>query len=210
MGILENILEGGEHNIIKRCNKIVLLAEKANVSLSDLIKGKGSLNAIKKIEEESDDVAFEIMNIVTSGGVVPNLIDDLLSLVDKEDSIVDSVYNLSREFGRYKIKNAKTRSVLVAKTTEMIRLADSAMHTLYNMQKSDKLTEIKKFRTEIEKYEESGDDIKDSLFDMAYKSETDFKAFYHISEVAHQADNVLDACEDSSDIYLTIMSSILT
>lgn len=210
MGVFENLLEGGEQNIMRRCNGIVSLAEKANKAVKSLIKGGGSVKIIKGIEEDSDDVAFELTNIVTGGGVAPNLIDDLLELIDKEDSIVDSVYNLARELNRYKIKNAKIRSVLANRIGEMSDLADAALRELYNMQKSDKLAEIKKFRAEIEKLEERGDDLKDSLFDMAYDAETDFKAFYHIFEVAHEADNVLDSCEDSSDMYLTIMSSILT
>ncbi len=210
MDILRNLLEGGEQNIVHRCNGIVLLAKRANKEVRPLIAGSGSAKIIKGIEEESDDVAFEIMNIVTGGGVAPNLIDDFLELIDKEDSIVDSIYNLARELMRYKIKNAKVRSVLANRVEKMSGLADSALQALYSMQESDKLGEIKKFRAEIEKLEEEGDDLKDSLFDMAYESEKDFKAFYHIFEVAHEADNVLDNCEDSSDMYLTIMSSILT
>ncbi len=81
---------------------------------------------------------------------------------------------------------------------------------LRKMQASDDLAEIKRLRKEIEGYEEKGDEIKDNLFDFAYNAKIGFRSFYHLFEVAHQADDMLDNCEDSSDIYLTIMSSIIS
>ncbi|MGC8710447.1 MAG: DUF47 domain-containing protein [Candidatus Micrarchaeia archaeon] len=210
MGIIDRILQGGEEGIIKKFNTIIGVALDTNEMLDKLIEGKSSLDSLRVLEKRSDDVAFEITNMVTSGGVAPNLIDDMLALVDKEDSIVDSMYNLAREIGRYKIKNKKARLLMTSSLKEMTALARQALIMLRKMQASDDLAEIKRLRKEIEGYEEKGDEIKDNLFDFAYNAKIGFRSFYHLFEVAHQADDMLDNCEDSSDIYLTIMSSIIS
>lgn len=210
MGIIDKILQGGEEGIIKKFNAIVNIALDTNEKLGKLIEGKCSLEELRNLEKKSDDVAFEITNMVTSGGVAPNLIDDMLALVDKEDSIVDSMYNLAREIGRYKIKNRNANRLMINSLKEMAALARQALLTLRKMQASDNLNEIKRLRKEIETFEEEGDEIKDHLFDFAYGARIGFRSFYHLFEVAHQADDMLDNCEDSSDIYLTIMSSIIS
>jgi len=210
MGILERILEGSEERIILKFNKIVDIGLDASKALEKVIEKSDKIDRIRSLEKNSDNVAFEIANEITSGGIAPNLIDTLLELVDKEDNIIDSMYNLAREFHRYKIRNKRLDKYIRGKLIEMNELASEALKIMKKMQKSEKLEEIRHYRREIESLEEKGDDIKDGLFDLAYSNILDFKSFYHIIELAHQADDVLDNCEDSSDIFFTIMSSIVT
>ena len=75
---------------------------------------------------------------------------------------------------------------------------------------SDDIVKIRAFRREIELLEQDCDDIKDALLDYEYKASMDYKTFLHIQEVAHKADNILDSCEDSADMFLSIMLSIMT
>ncbi|MGC8628750.1 MAG: DUF47 domain-containing protein [Candidatus Micrarchaeia archaeon] len=208
MQFLKDFFEGGDEGIIKRCNVIVELAIKANREILNTLNTK-DISKIRDIEKNSDNVVFNISNLVTSGGIAPNLIDDLLQLIQKEDSIVDSIYNLARELARYSTKNKKATKKLMDTTVSMNRLADSAISMLHKMQESDNIIEIKKLRGEIELLEEKGDELKDALFDFAYKSPIDFKTFYHTFEIAHLLDDILDNCEDASDMYLTIISSLI-
>lgn len=209
MQLFKSFFEGNEESILKRCNKIIEIAEEANRELEGAVKAQ-DISAIKNLEKESDNVAFEIAGSVTSGAVAPNLIDDILQLIDKEDSIVDAIYNLARELLRYQAKESEARKRLEKALKEMSGLADSALALLHKMLEGDKLEQIKGLRKEIERLEEKGDEIKDSLFDFAYTSKIGFRTFYHIFEVAHLMDDVLDNCEDASDMYLTIISSLLT
>lgn len=210
MGILERILEGGEEKIVHKFNNIVEIGLEANLALEMLIKKGGSIDKIRVLEKRSDDVAFDITNMITSGGVAPNLIDNFLELVQKEDNIIDSMYNLSRELLRYKIPDRKLNKHVMGELLKINSLTRKALLEMKKMHMSDKLEEIRRERRRIEEYEEEGDEIKDSLFDLAYKEKIEFKPFYHIIELSHQADDMLDNCEDSSDIFLTIMSSIIS
>ncbi len=85
MQFLKDFFEGGDEGIIKRCNVIVELAIKANREILNTLNTK-DISKIRDIEKNSDNVVFNISNLVTSGGIAPNLIDDLLQLIQKEDS----------------------------------------------------------------------------------------------------------------------------
>jgi len=210
MGILERILEGSEEKVMLKFNKIVGMGLETSKALARLIEKDSKIDEIRGLEKESDNAAFEIANFITSGGIAPNLIDNFLELVDKEDNIIDSMYNLARELHRYKIKNRKLDRDVRGRLLEMNKLASKALNIMEKMHKSDSIDKIRKYRMEIEVLEEEGDDIKDGLFDIAYSEELNFKTFYHITELAHQADDMLDNCEDSADIFFTIMSSMVS
>ncbi len=210
MKLLDRFLDGGEENIMKKCTGITELAASANRLLKQSIHGSIELEKIRKLEKESDNVAFGLSSMVTGGGIAPNLIDDALDMINKEDNIVDAVYNLAREFKRYKIKDKEVNKQIESRVYDMLALADKAIEDVGKLLITDSIDEIKGIRKKIEKEEEKGDEIKDGMLDFAYEKNMDFKSFYHIIQVAHMADDILDNCEDVSDVYLNIMSSIIT
>ena len=65
-------------------------------------------------------------------------------------------------------------------------------------------------RKEIETLEEQGDDVKDMGFDRLYRitPTLQYLQFSHYSELLHKCDDVLDTCEDFSDLIVSIVTSI--
>ena len=76
---------------------------------------------------------------------------------------------------------------------------------------SSDLKEILALRKEIESLEQQGDDIKDRGLDILYHKapHMHYLQFYHYSELIHKFDDILDHCEDLSDLVLSIITSIL-
>jgi uncharacterized protein Yka (UPF0111/DUF47 family) len=210
VGLLGKAFNGGESGIISESSKIVKIAIEANSKLKALIEKPTVINEIKMLEKKSDDEVLRLSDMITSGSIAPNLIDDFLEYIDKEDSIVDSIYNLAREFLRYKPKNKRVRHYMRSQLLKMSDIGALAMSSLYKMQHNENLEIVKKHHVEIEHFEEEGDEIKDGIFDFAYSSINDFKTFYHVSQLAHYADNMLDNCEDASDVLVSIMDSIIS
>ena len=134
----------------------------------------------------------------------------MLKLIDMEDNIVDFIYNLAREIVRYDIPDKKAKKLLQNSIISTIRMVDSALDALQKMTASSDLESIRAYRSDIETFEQKEDDIKDSLLDYVYNNGDDFKAFHYMTEVAHRADNILDACEDASDMFLSIMLSVMS
>jgi len=63
---------------------------------------------------------------------------------------------------------------------------------------------------EIERLEETGDDVKDQMLDQIYGSweKLDYASFHNYIETTIEADDILDECEDASDLVVTIMNSL--
>ena len=211
MGFFDTLFDGpSERNIFQNGKNILNLAYTANHLLAKTLKGQNMTEEIRVIEKTSDNEAFSIINSVTSGAVAPNLIDDMIKYIDTEDSIVDAILNLSRTYVRYSEKNPKVRTYVKKALLEQNELTNIALRKLMEMHSAKTIEDINKMRVAVETYEEKGDDIKDALLNFSYKSDVGYKAFYHMQDVAHLADDILDYCEDVSDIYVGIMLSILT
>ncbi len=208
---LDKLLEGGEEKIMQQNAELIEIAIAANKELQKLIKGDAKvIDQVKALRRASDEKAFALSSSISSGVVSPNIIDNMLALINLEDNIVDAIYNVARETLRYKIPDRKTALMLQRDVLAMLSMNDSALRVMKKMLLSDDIVKIKAFRREIELLEQQDDDIKDSLLDNEYKSGMDYKTFLHIKDVAHTADDILDGCEDSADMFLSIMLSIMT
>jgi len=202
--------KSSEEEMMGKSSKIVSHALNANNELRKVINGSGSVASIKKIEEASDRAVFDVSNSITSGGMPPNIIPDLLRFMDFEDDIVDSIFNLSRAYVRYKIRNKKMDAYVTRQMVKMCGLSDSAIKVLLKMHKASSVSEARKLRFEIEKYEQAGDNIKDEMVAYAYNSKMDYKTFNHILDLAYLSDDVQDNCEDVADRLVSIFASIIS
>lgn len=199
-----------EKTIVEKFIEIVKIGIKTNEKIPRLFDSNASIDEIRKLERQSDRKAFEIYNIIISGAIAPNLIDILLEFVNIEDNIIDTLYNLAREILRYKVKNIEIQKYIKDSVLQGTVLIGKTLLLLHEMEKLDDLYAIKKIRAKIQKNEQLGDKLKDSIFDFAYEQKVDFKTFYHLLEIGHKLDDVLDSCEDSSDAFMTFMSSLVT
>ncbi len=211
MKILDRILGGdSEQTVFERGKKIIDHATAANKVLVKMLNGYRGVEEIKKLEEQSDREVFEITNSITSGAIAPNLIDDMIRFIDMEDDIVDTIFNLARAIARYRITNKKVDRYIRGRLLALATLTNSALIVLHEMHKTERIEDARKLRIKIEDIEHRGDDIKDGMLDYAYAAKLDFKSFYYMQNVAFLADDIIDGCEDASDMIVSIMRSILT
>ena len=216
------ILVVGEKNIFIELTQIIDIAAEANPLVSNMFSldfnGKDvteAMHTMQSFEKKSDDIAFKISEDVTSGAISPNIIDDLLKSVQVADDIVDLYYYLSREIERmakvysagFEMKRPGWDSVYL----DILALAQKSFAKLKQTLYSSKISEILECRKEIEALEEQGDDIKDGGFDRLYNMTPNlhYLQFYHYSELLHKCDDVLDSCEDLSDLIVSVVTSIL-
>jgi hypothetical protein len=210
MSFFDKIMNSGEEKLLVKFREIITIGLKSNKELEKLFDKKATIDHIRKLERESDDIAFEIYNIIISGAIAPNLIDIFLDFVNTEDNIIDTIYNLARELLRYDPKDKKIKKYIRDSIRQSISLTENTLNLLFEMETLADIEKIKRIRRKIQENEQLGDRLKDSMIDLAYKEKMDFKTFYHLLEVAHKIDDVLDSCEDSSDAFMTLMSSLIS
>jgi len=212
----------GEKKIFNELSQIIELARDANTIMDRMLledyEGKPfteEMQAIRAIEKKSDDVAFKVAEDITGGAVSPNILDNLLESVETADSILDDYYNISRELSRMsKAKSSSSQTQIKAGFYTLFKnelnLAEKAISKLGNLLRASNLADIIELRKEIEAIEEQGDEIKDAGFDKLYEAtpNLDYLQFFHYSELLHKFDDVLDSCEDLSDLIVSIVTSI--
>lgn len=213
----------GEKNIFNELSQILSIAAQTNTIVKAMFKNSSnrqmlteSMHAVRTLEKKSDEIAFTLNEEITAGAVSPNIIDDLIECVHLADNIVDLFFYLSRELSR--MSKADTTTFAVRQESEwlqfyedMLTLADQSLIKLQQMLSTSSVPQILQLRKEIEVLEEQGDDIKDAGFDKLYSmaSKLHFLQFYHYSEMLHKSDDILDNCEDLSDVLVSIVTSIL-
>ncbi len=210
MGIISRIFEAGEKKIIDRSVAIIDIALESNRILGDIIKKSERSEAIRSLDNKADSESFALSNLIISGAIAPNLINSMIALVHREEEIVDSIFNLSRHLLRYELKSREYASYMGRSLEEMNLLAGSAIKLLHKMHGTDEIRKLKGLRHRVKALENDGDVIKDAMLDFAYSSKAGFKDFYFIIDAAYLSDDILDSCEDASDIFISIMTSIIT
>ena len=200
----------GEQNLFLQTRDVTKLALKANQEFSLIVKNKSNIENIKKIENKASNEYLKFSHLITSGAIAPNLIDDMLQILNKEESILDSIFKLSRQFLRYKIKDQKTSNYLKTTLLSFNGYAETSITLLSKMHDTESINKMRAYRSSIKLIEKEGDTLRDSMLDFAYSNDIDFKLFYHLTDLAYLSDDVLDFCEDSSDLFLSVMLSIIT
>ncbi len=219
---LKGILVVGEKNIFSQLTQIFSMATEANTILMKMFKMgykekelTEAMHAMQVLEKKSDEIAFKTSEDITSGAISPNTIDNLLNCVQTADNIIDTYYYISRELDRmaraYSTgfqENLPNRDSVYE---NMLVLAEKSILTLKQALSSSDLSEILRMRKEVEDIEEQGDDIKDQGFDRLYRiaPKLHFLEFYHYQELLHKCDDILDSCEDFSDLMVSVVTSIL-
>jgi uncharacterized protein Yka (UPF0111/DUF47 family) len=218
----KGILVVGEKNIFNQLAQIITIAIETNKLLYSMFKEDYNekqltdiMHSVQLLEKKSDEIAFELSEGITSGAISPNIIDNLLECVQTADDIVDLYYYLSRELNRmakayaagFELEHADWDSVY----ENMLDLAEKSLSKIKQALTSANMTEILTLRKEIEFLEEEGDDIKDQGFDRLYSfaPKLHYLQFIHYQELLHKCDDILDSCEDFSDLIVSIVTSIL-
>ena len=219
----KGILVLGERNIFTELSQIISIAVEANTILKVMFNDcwntktlTENMHAIRDLEKKSDEIAFKLNENITAGAISPNLIDDLIETTHLADNIVDIIFYLSRELSRMAKANttdsARDQEVEWSQVyLQMLALVDQSLPKLQLMLSTSNVQQILQLRKEVEAHEEQGDDIKDAGLDKLYSlaSGMHFLQFYHFSEMLHKSDDVLDTCEDLSDVIVSTVTSIL-
>jgi len=219
---LKKLLMVGEKNVLSRLTGYVDYARNAVDVLEKMLQidhvDYDSLNnQVRIIERNADVLTMEIKHDITSGAISSNLMDNLANLVETCDDILDKTYYISREIRRMgknhnrkdddSTKMLKTGYDVFIKMLDISKISLEHVRTIFLNAESAQMTEQRK---SIEKLEEDVDEFKDDLIDEIYRNadSISFLVFSHLIGVVHKIDDLLDDCEDISDLVMNIETSV--
>lgn len=211
----------GEKKVFDQIGSIVELGQEARNIVKEMLNAENlaSVSQLNEdvitIEKRADDVAFKTSKDITNGAISSNILDNLLAAVDMADNVVDNFHYISREIKRtgrlrFDAKDLGNLLAFQSQLNELLDLSGEAMNSLRKLLSSKELDQMQSIRMEIEGIEERGDNVKDSAFDKLYfmAPTMHYLQFIHISELLHKMDDILDSCEDISDLVLAVATSI--
>lgn len=219
---LKKLMVVGERNVLSKLVKYTELGTSASLLLKEMFSGdKSKFEAINDkimgIEKEGDLLSMKLQQEITGGAISSNLMDNLSILIETCDDILDKSYYLSREVKRMSQDYLFSTDEAVEATKQayetfckMLDKNVTALVSVRTMFTSDDFSQIKKSRAAIEVLEEEVDELKDELIDDIYRNSNKFPyiVFYHLTGVTHKIDDMLDDCEDISDLIQTIFLSV--
>ncbi|KJE49615.1 MULTISPECIES: DUF47 family protein [Acidiplasma] len=218
---LKRLLVVGEKSLLSRLSRFPEIGIESTQNLILMLKNAPVdidkyNNFIRDKEKEGDEMNINFRHEVTSGAISSSLMDNMLALIEKCDDILDKMYYSSREINRFNKNyelNKDERNIVDFSYNKFISILNNneeALGYVKNILNETDLSRMREDRKNIEKIEENVDEIKDSIIDYIYKNSNkiSYLVFEHLNTLAHKLDDLLDDCEDISDLVFTIMLSV--
>lgn len=218
---LKRLLIVGEKNVLNQLTEFTDLGNEASDLLKMMLSGEEDLqllnDEIREIERKGDDLSIKVKGDITGGAISSNLMDNLITVTETCDDMIDKSYFISREIKRMMTDHVEKDDVsmdLIRSSygifAQMLDLNKEALALVNRMLRATDMNVMREVREEIEVLEEKGDEFKDDLIDEIYRmaDSISYLVFTHLTAVAHKIDDMLDDCEDLSDLILTINLSL--
>src|SRR5213594_459478 len=221
---MKNFFLPGEKEAFDRIGELARLGEEAIDLLVKILSGTRNglaevvsyTDRISALEKEGDKITQSLEEELGKGSISASLANDFGRLVDTVDSILDRAHSLSRQLRRVTkrpLREAKEFDASFRK--EQVRLVEigrsqlQILRNLLNIAGSNR-TKAMDMTREIEKLEEQGDDVKDAMLDEIYGSweKLDYASFHNYIQTTIEADDMLDLCEDASDLVMAITKAL--
>lgn len=219
---LKRLMVVGERNILMQMTEYAELGGKAADELSAMLGADDSIKSdknrsIRGLEKSADITSMKLKDQITGGAISSTMMDTLLELVDTCDDLLDGAYYISREIrrmhrNRHKFDDQTNRIIDESYSVfqKMLSKFKDALDHVKGILTSSGFQDMKSHREQIERIEEDADDLKDGMIDSIY-DEADsisYIVFTHVVGIAHRMDDLLDDCEDISDMVHTINVAI--
>ncbi|MCL4314993.1 MAG: DUF47 family protein [Candidatus Thermoplasmatota archaeon] len=212
----------GEKQILQELETFFNIGIKADIEITQMLSNFGSgtdrnYEKVREMEKGADEISNNLHMEITHGAISSTLMGTLSELVEKCDTIIDASYFIVREIRRYNHAASASRNLLpewvrdsYSVFARMIEKHTESLNILLEMLKSGNLDQMRETRKLIEMKEEEVDEMKDDLIDSLYRENENitYLTFIHLMEMVHKIDDLLDYCEDISDLLLNIANSI--
>jgi len=214
----------GERDAFTRIDKLASLGEESlHLLIKILTNSPNGLadietctNRISLLEKQGDTIVQSLEEMFGKGSISAILMREFERLADSVDSVLDRAHALSRQIRRVTkrpLREAKEFDAIIRK--DQVRLIEIGLVQLQGLRKlfsiaGSNMKESLELAKRIERLEEQGDDVKDNMLDEIYGSweVLDYASFHNYIETTIEADDILDRCEDASDLVIVIMKGL--
>jgi predicted phosphate transport protein (TIGR00153 family) len=200
MGFKEWIIPQAKHffDMLEQQADIVLEGSEA---LLDMVKNFDNVaqkrDKIKDIEHKGDEMVHTIAEALTKTFVLPIDQEDISKLTSRLDDILDYVEAASHRIWSYEIKSIPPDMI---KLTEVIVTSSKEVnHAVKDLKNFKKKNEILSHCIEINRLENTGDDITHVAVAELFKKYNAVDII-KLKEIYEYLEEATDKCEDAADV----------
>lgn len=185
----ENLLEGAQ-----LFNKII--------NTPDI--SRDNVDKMHAIEHRGDEINHNILNMLNESFITPFDREDIFSLAQNMDNIIDGIYMITNRFYLYKIFNPSEES---KKLASIIENSVKAVSKVVNFLRSNKnMKETLKQCVEINRLENMADEIRDEAISRILNDENANPILViKQKELLEEAESVTDMCEHVANVVESII-----
>jgi hypothetical protein len=191
-----------EHSFFDQFDKHAELGLEASRLFAEMLEHFGDAPAkarrIAEVEHQADEVTHRTLEMLHSTFITPLDRDQIHSLVNGLDDVVDLIHGASRRIILYGIQQPTPPLRELARTLcKSVEEMGKAVHNLRDLRNA---AVILKACVEINKLENDGDALRDDAIANLLKHETNAVEVLKWKEIYESVETALDCCEDVANV----------
>ena len=165
---------------------------------------RDNVDKMHAIEHRGDEINHNILNMLNESFITPFDREDIFSLAQNMDNIIDGIYMITNRFYLYKIFNPAEES---KKMASIIENSAKAVCKVVNFLRSNKnMKDTLKQCVEINRLENMADEIRDEAISRILNDENANPILViKQKELFEEAENVTDMCEHVANVVESII-----
>lgn len=149
---------------------------------------------IRQEEHQADDLAHQALERLDRTFITPFDREDIHTLVNELDNVIDMVDALAKRFTLYHVKGVDP--LFVKQTEVLVRATATLAEAVKRLRKSRKLSELSDKLIEIHRLESEGDDNHHAAMSKLFNGELEPLEVMKWKEFYEYVENAIDGCED--------------
>lgn len=162
----------------------------------------GTVQKMRTIEHQADEIAHDIMNRLNKTFITPFDREDIHELACSMDDVIDMIYTITNRMYVYKIHEVDSDLMEFASIIEKsVRALAKAIEGLQNSKNPQCALDA---CIEVNRLENVGDTMRDAILGRLFENATDTVHLIKWKEIYLFAETVLDMCEDVAHVVESI------
>jgi len=149
---------------------------------------------IRQEEHAADELAHQALDRLDRTFITPFDREDIHTLVQELDNVIDMVDALAKRFTLYHVK--QVYPLFVKQTEVLVRATATLAEAVRRLRKSRKLSELSDKLIEIHRLESEGDDNHHAAVSDLFSGATEPLEVMKWKELYDYVENAIDGCED--------------
>jgi len=186
-----------------QAENIVKAADCFKVAVKNGCFDEDTVKKIKNFEHEGDTLAHEIVDMLNRTFITPIDREDIYTLANTLDDILDMINSMSNRIRLYKLDANEEHMIQFADTIDQSAMALS--NAVKHMHDTKRTRRVLDHCIEVNRLENMGDQIREKAISNLFETEKDPIMVIKWKEIYEVAEGTLDTCEHVAKVIESIL-----